>query len=128
MDYVNVSCRFKFDKIGANWSLDSLARHMNLSSSAGGSPNYVHIRQQVGIAEEYLETLYDVMPVSYLYIINRDANNTITFGRYGQTYMFKLKPGEVAFITPEQLGGWIGIKASADDTKVDFFTLESLDV
>lgn len=125
-DIVNISCRFRFDRMGKNWSLDSLVRDMNLSSIIGGSPNYVHLRQQVHIAEEYLETLFDVVPVDFLYIINRDANNIITYGRYGQTHMFKLKPNEVSFIQPSQIGSSIGIKATGDDTSVDFLTLERL--
>lgn len=123
-DIINISCRFRFDKIGSEWSLDSLNRHMNLSSIIGSSPAYVHLRQQVHIVEEYLETLFDVVPVDFLFIFNR-SSNIITYGRYGETHLFKLKSGEISFIRPSQISS-LGIKSTVDDTEVDFFTLERL--
>lgn len=127
-DVINLSCRFRFDKIGGKWSLDSLSRQMNRVSGVGDSPAYVHLRQQVHIVEEPLETLFDVLPIDFLFILNMSSSAIVTYGRLGETHLFKLKPGEVSFIKPTQFSNNIGIKATIDDTKVDFITLEKLEL
>lgn len=119
----NVLARLKFDKVIKEWSMDSRKRVLSMLLD---DPllvyHHIHLRQIVGTAEEYfyighIVTLWNVL------IINRDANNTITYGRYGETHMFKLKPGEIAFVSPKLSFLTFGIQASANDTKVDFIAM-----
>ncbi len=126
-DTVNITCRFKFDKLGGKYSLDSLRRNMSASSSVGGAPNYAQLRQNIGTSEELLEAMFDVEPIDFLYIVNRDSTGIVTYGRYLETHMFKLKPTELAFIRPVQISTF-GIKSDTPNTIIDFFILERLDI
>lgn len=127
-DLLDVSCRLLFNKIGRTWSLDSSKRSILISSESSiAIVHYHHVRQKVGTSEVGLELLHSAIIGGYFYVVNRGSSGVITFGFYGQTHMFKLKPGEPMLarkITPETFG----VISTEADTPVDVFLLGDLNV
>lgn len=124
-DQVSIKCTLKFDRIGSKWALDSSKRVVNIASTASGYSHYLHLRQIVGTTPEGLEIIHDVTVRGFLYIINRSASGIITFGKYGETYMFMLKPGEPMIIRPQRSGTFMVVSTEAD-TPIDIFLLQEM--
>lgn len=123
-DTLSIKCSLKFDKVGGEWSLDSSKRVLSIASGGSGFSHYVHVRQLVGTSPEGLNLIHDVTIRGYLYIINRSTSGIITLGKYGETYMFMLKPTEIMIIRP-QLFTFMVVSTEVD-TPIDLFLLQEM--
>ena len=123
-DRVDLKCTLKFDKIGGEWSLDSSKRIVSIASDVSTFSHYIHLRQIVGTTPESLEIIHDVTIRGFLYIINRSPTGIITLGKFGETYMFKLKPTEPMIIRP-QLFTFMVVSTEAD-TPIDLYLVQEM--
>jgi hypothetical protein len=97
---INISKDFYVCNINKSWTLD-----LNTAGEGGGI-------QIIGTSEEAVD-FGDVATLGYLYLVNLDATNFITFGpdSGGMVEMGKLLPGEAALV---RLKPGITVMAKAD--------------
>ncbi len=127
-DRITATCRFKFHKLVKEWSMDSGTRIIDKVITTNAKFEYMHIRQQVGTVEELIEFGHaNPLVVNFLYIVNRSTTSIITFGIYTETHLFKLKPGEEAFIRYNTYDS-IGIVSDINDTSIDLITMSAMQV
>ena len=123
-DQVSIKCTLKFDRVGGEWALDSSKRIVNIASITSGYRHYIHLRQIVGTTPESLDLIHDVTVRGFLYIVNRSTTGTITLGKFGETYMFMLKPTETMIIRPMLFT--FMVVSTEEDTPIDLFLVQEM--
>jgi hypothetical protein len=123
-DQVSIKCTLKFDRVGGHWALDSSKRIVNIASVISSFGHYIHLRQIVGTTPESLQIIHDVTIRGFLYIINRSTTGTITLGKFGETFMFMLKPTELMLIRVQLFT--LMVVSTEVDTPIDLFLLQEM--